>query len=92
MTQEINERLKDSADACIKAHAEWIKDKKNSASRDALQEAVHELRKTASRLEIDMAVSDRDDGARKQIHIPAHRDARGRHQNADDNDSAGNNA
>jgi hypothetical protein len=36
-------------------------------------EAVHELRKVAARLEIEMAISERNEVASKPIPIPSHR-------------------
>ena len=90
MSDEIKQRLQESTADCIKCYEAWEKDKKNSDSREALNNAVHEMRKVASRLEIDLAVSERDEMASKPIPIPPHRDARGRHQGGDDN--AGNRA
>lgn len=80
MSDEIKERLKETADHCVKSYEAWIKDKKDKGARNALQEAVHEMRKVASRLEIDLAVSERDQMTSNPIPVPPHRDARGRHQ------------
>ena len=70
---EICERLKTASDSCVKAYESWSKDKKDGDSREKLQETIHELRKVASRLEIDLAISERDEMAQKPIPIPAHR-------------------
>lgn len=83
MADEIKDRLKDSADKCMKSYEAWSADKKSANTRETLQEAVHELRKVASRLEIELALSERDQAAQKQIPIPHHRDAKGRHQKAE---------
>lgn len=85
MTDEIKERLQSSTDQCLKSYDAWCKNKKDNAASEALQEAVHELRKVSSRLEIELAVSERNEMSQKPIPIPAHRDGGGRHQNADDN-------
>lgn len=92
MTDDIKTRLQDSATECLKCFDAWNGNKKDAPAREALHDAVHELRKVASRLEIEMAVSERDEGAQKQIPIPHHRDAKGRHQNADDDQGPGNQA
>lgn len=83
MADEIKQRLQDSTEKCMKAYEAWNGNKKDADKREALQEAVHELRKVASRLEIEVAVSERGDGSQKPIPIPHHRDARGRHQKAE---------
>ncbi len=84
MSDEIKNRLQETTANCIKRYESWVGDKKNADAREALQDAVHEVRKVASRLEIELAVHERDIMASKPIPIPPHRDARGRHQNADD--------
>lgn len=86
---EIKERLQKSADQCFKTYESWNGNKKDNAAREALQEAIHEIRKAVSRVEIEVAISERDQMAQKPIPIPPHRDARGRHQSADD-DGVGN--
>lgn len=92
MPDEIKQRLKDSADACIQSYEAWFKDKKKAQTREALQEAVHEMRKVASRLEIELATSDRDQMASNPIPIPPHRDARGRHQKSPGNETTDGNS
>lgn len=73
---EIQQRLEETSAICIKAYAEWRQDEKKSGARETLQEAVHELRKVASRLEIELAVSERDQNGSKKLAIPPHRSAR----------------
>ena len=75
---QTQQRLKDSAEACIKAYEVWGNSRKNAEAREQLQEAVHELRKVAARLEIEMASSERDEMTQRQIAIPPHRASRGR--------------
>lgn len=96
---EIEVRLKECADACIKSYEAWCKEKKDSSSREALLESVHELRKVASRLEIEIAISERENMADKPLPIPPHRASRaGRGDNgagdnildAQDNDQGAN--
>jgi hypothetical protein len=76
--EEIDKRLRDATDACLTAYGEWSASKKNSEAREKLQEAVHELRKVAARLEIEMAVSERDEMASKPLPIPPHRSSKKR--------------
>lgn len=56
MPEEIQTRLKETSAACDEAYVAWIADKKSISAQQSLAEAVHELRKVASRLEIDLAV------------------------------------
>ena len=70
---EIETRLKEAAEDCIKAYENWSTQKKNQEARERLQEATHELRKVGARLEIEIAVSERDDMAQRPIPIPPHR-------------------
>lgn len=77
MSAEIKERLKTTSEACLKCYEAWDGNDKDIKAREALQEAIHELRKVASRLEIDLAISERDQMAQKPLPIPSHRDSRG---------------
>jgi len=85
--EDVDKRLKETSEACIKALDAWSKDRKDKPNRSALQESVHELRKVASRLEIEMAISERDEMTQKPIPIPSHRDSK-----AEKNDNRGNRA
>lgn len=76
---EIEQRLKDTAEATILAYEVWGKSKKNAEARERLQEAVHELRKVAARLEIEVAVSERDEMTQRPIPVPPHRASRSRY-------------
>ncbi len=64
---DVKERLQTSATACLETYDAWNGDKKDSTKREALQVAVHELRKVVSRLEIDIALSERDGSKGKPI-------------------------
>ena len=85
MSEDIKTRLQDSAAECLKSYEVWSESKKDSSARENLHAAVHELRKVASRLEIELAVSDRDQNTQKKIPIPTHRDSGRRHHNKDEN-------
>jgi hypothetical protein len=87
---EIKTRLRESADACYARYEGWVGNKRDGAAREALQEAIHELRKVASRLEIELAVSERDEMALKPIPIPPHRDAQRRPRSGEERDAFGN--
>lgn len=70
---KIEERLRETSENCFKAFEAWSKNKKDHEARESLQDSVHELRKVASRLEIEMATSERDEMTAKPIPIPPHR-------------------
>ncbi|MEM6811463.1 MAG: hypothetical protein AAF549_03250 [Pseudomonadota bacterium] len=70
---DIQERLQTNAEECISKYKAWNSDKKKSENLEALQESIHELRKAVSRLEIEIAVSERDANSGKPIPIPTHR-------------------
>jgi len=72
---DIETRLKETSEQCFTCFSVWQKDKKSVENREALQDSIHELRKVASRLEIELALSDRTELAKKPIPIPTHRDA-----------------
>lgn len=86
--EDIDKRLNETSAACAKALESWSKDKKDKKAREELQESVHELRKVASRLEIELAISERDEMSQKPIPIPAHRDS----NRGNKNDNRGNRA
>ena len=75
---KIDERLRETSNRCIEAYEKWQDKQTDPASREELREAIHELRKVSSRLEIEMAVSEREEMAQKPIPIPPHRAARGK--------------
>lgn len=79
--ENIDERLRDTSNRCIKAYEDWKGKEKDPSKREELREAIHELRKVSSRLEIEMAVSEREEMAQKPIPIPPHRAAKGRNNN-----------
>ncbi len=83
---EIEKRLREGSENCYNCYEAWKKSQKDTKAREELQEAIHELRKIASRLEIELAISERDEMAQRPIPIPPHRDAqrRGQSQEADD--------
>ena len=73
--EETAQRLRTAAESCIKAYEQWSSGRKNLEAREALQEAVHELRRVNARLEIEVAASERDEMTQRQIPIPPHRSA-----------------
>lgn len=70
---DIQKRLGETAQKTLEAYDHWSQDKSDAKNRESLNEAVHELRKVASRVEIEMAVSERDEQSRNRIPIPPHR-------------------
>lgn len=85
--EDVDKRLKETSALCEKAFDAWSKDKKDSKVRGELQETVHELRKVLSRIEIEVAISERDQNGQKPIPMPSHRDSK-----AEKNDNRGNRA
>lgn len=87
---EIEKRLRESTDACIKGFEEWLKQSKSLESREQLMEAMHEVRKVVSRLEIEIAISERDRLGSRPIPIPPHRSQRKRAEGSEEGDFNGN--
>lgn len=94
---EIEKRLRETSENCFNCYEAWQKNKKDSAAREALQDSIHELRKVSSRLEIELAISERDEMTQKPIPIPPHRASKRRgggpsddHGEGDADDSRGN--
>ncbi len=88
---EIEQRLRETSENCYNAYESWDKNRKDGKAREVLLDTIHELRKVASRLEIEVAVSERDEMTQKQLPIPPHRDAqrrggKGRQENDSDGD------
>ncbi len=75
---EIQSRLQETSQNCLKAHAAWAVNKKDSKVQESLSAAIHELRKVCSRLEIDLAISERDQMTSRPLPIPAHRASKGK--------------
>jgi hypothetical protein len=73
---EIEQRLRETTDACIKSFENWNKQGKNQETRESLMETMHEVRKVLARLEIEIAISERDRLGTRQIPIPPHRSSR----------------
>lgn len=73
--QDVKTRLQNTSEACIKAYDAWAKDKKNKDAHQTLQDAVHELRKVSSRIEIEMVSSEGSAGGKKPMPIPQNRNA-----------------
>jgi len=71
--EEIEKRLRESTDACIKSFENWVKASKSLESREELMEAMHEVRKVVSRVEIEIAISERDRLGSRPLPIPPHR-------------------
>ncbi|OIN85818.1 MAG: hypothetical protein AUJ12_07725 [Alphaproteobacteria bacterium CG1_02_46_17] len=81
---EIGQRLRESADACVSAYETWAVAKSDVGIRERLQEAVHELRKISARLEIEMAISEREQITQRPIPVPSHRASHRRDQSQDE--------
>jgi hypothetical protein len=76
--EEIEKRLRESTDACIKSFENWVKQGKNLEARETLMETMHEVRKVISRVEIEIAISERDRLGDRRLPIPPHRSSRKR--------------
>ena len=75
---EIETRLRDTAENCQKAYGVWSKSKRDVAAREAMAEAIHELRKVGVRLEIELGASERAEMTQRPIPVPPHRSAQRR--------------
>lgn len=80
---EIHTRLRDTSQTCLKAYEEWAGKKKDQKAQEILHSAIHELRKVSSRLEIELAVNERDQLTSRPLPIPSHRANKGGQQNDD---------
>ena len=72
-TENTAERLQETAAKCLSSLDSWNKNLKDVEARESLLEAVHELRKVTSRLEIDIAMNDRQVVNAKPLPIPEHK-------------------
>jgi hypothetical protein len=81
---EIEKRLRETTDACITSFEAWIKNNKNLESREALMESMHEVRKVISRVEIEIAISERDRLGARPLPIPPHRSSRRPNETGDE--------
>jgi hypothetical protein len=70
---DIQKRLEDTSAQIIKAFQVWGARKNDTNAREVLMEAVHELRKVSSRIEIEVAISEREEVTQHPIPIPSHR-------------------
>lgn len=70
---EIKARLQTASKDCLEAYEAWASNKKDAKTQETLHDAIHELRKVSSRLEIELAISERDQLASKPIPIPSHK-------------------
>lgn len=77
MSDTLN-RLKETSAATVKAFEAWEGKRNDPALREAVEEAVHELRKVASRLEIEIVSVERKEQTQTHIPIPPHRAAMNR--------------
>ncbi len=73
MDSNIQERLRETSQNCLESFINWEGQKKDRKAQEDLHAAIHELRKVSSRLEIELAMSERDQMAAKPLPIPAHR-------------------
>lgn len=73
---EIEQRLRETTDACIKSFEAWAKNGKSTETRESLMEGMHEVRKVLARVEIEIAISERDRLGSRPLPIPPHRSSR----------------
>ncbi len=72
---DIQTRLEETSKNCLEAHKIWEEKKSDKKAQEELHIAIHELRKVSSRLEIDLAISEREQNVSRPLPIPAHRSA-----------------
>ncbi len=73
MEEDIQTRLEDTSKNCLEAYNVWNEKKQDKKAQGDLHSAIHELRKVSSRLEIELAISEREHITSKPIPIPSHR-------------------
>ena len=73
MSNDIHERLKETSQKCLDVYIVWEENKQDPKTQEVLHAAIHELRKVSSRLEIELAMSERDQFTAKPLPIPSHR-------------------
>lgn len=71
----VEARLRETARGCLSAYRGW-RQTPGEGSLQSLSDAVHELRKVLSRIEVDMSASRREEQSLRPIPIPAHRASR----------------
>ena len=84
--EDIEQRLRESTDACIKSFENWLKQNKNAEARESLMETMHDVRKVLARVEIEIAISERDRNGSRPIPIPPHRSQRKRNEGGEEGD------
>ncbi len=70
---DIKTRLQETSKNCLAAFLVWDEKKKDKPAQEELHAAIHELRKVSSRLEIELAISEREQSTAKPLPIPSHR-------------------
>lgn len=73
MIKEALDRLKDLSEHTIATFQAWDKNRAAEDLTEAAQEAVHELRKVAARLEMSLIAAERAGFSQTPIPIPGHR-------------------
>lgn len=73
MVMEALDRLKDLSEHTVTTFGAWHKSRADEALTENAQEAVHELRKVAARLEMELISAERERFSQAPIPIPAHR-------------------
>ncbi|MFA5592409.1 MAG: hypothetical protein WC989_03750 [Micavibrio sp.] len=70
---EIEQRLRESTATFIKNFEGWAKDQTSADLREGLMDSMHEVRRVLARVEIEIAISERDRMGSRQLPIPPHR-------------------
>lgn len=73
MSEDTLDRLKIVGAEVIKAFEAWTKKKKDHALTEAAMDSVHELRKVAARLEVELVMAERETQSAGPLPIPSHR-------------------
>lgn len=77
---DIQERLEAALKDCKDRYVAWRANPKDALTREKLMEMAHELRRVGARLEIELAVAERNQSRETPIPIPPHRAAGRRDQ------------
>ena len=73
MDSDIQARLNDTSEKCLDAFITWSSKTQDKKSQEELHAAIHASRKVLSRLEIELAMSEREQITSKPLPVPSHR-------------------
>lgn len=75
MSEEENtlKRFEEDYNNCVTRYSAWAKDQLGSEQREELRKALHSVRKSLARIEIEMALSESIERAKNPIPVPSNK-------------------